>query len=62
MRSAVITPVQHIMKNERTQFLARLETGFRMDRAHLEELEHVLALAVLSARHFGAAYGGSGVR
>lgn len=46
------------MKNERTQFLARLETGFRMDRAHLEELEHVLALAVLSARHFGAAYGG----
>ena len=46
------------MKNERTQFLTRLETGFRMDRARLEEVEHSLAVAVLSARHFGATYGG----
>ena len=49
------------MNNERTQFLTRLETGFRMDRARLEEVEHSLAVAVLSARHFGATYGGEGI-
>ena len=45
--------------NERTtHFLSRLETGFRMDAAHLHELEQELAAALLRARHFGTVQGG----
>lgn len=45
--------------NERTtHFLSRLETGFRMDAAHLKVLEEDLVAALLRARHFGTARGG----
>ncbi len=46
------------MNDGTTHFLSRLETGFRMDAAHLHELEQELAAALLRARHFGTVQGG----
>jgi len=49
-----------MMNNKQTHILARLEIGFRMDAAHLWELEKDLIVTLQSARHFGRAHGSAG--